>query len=56
MKVMDRAMSEAGINYRIDFMQGAMHGLAPPGGERYHRQASEKHWERVHGMFRRNLG
>ena len=56
MKVMDQAMSEAGINYRIDFMKGAMHGFAPPGGERYDRQAAEKHWERVHGMFRRNLG
>ncbi len=56
MKVMDQAMSDAGINYRIDFMKGAMHGFAPPGGERYHRQAAEKHWERVHSMFRRNLG
>ena len=56
MHVMDRAMSDAGINYRIDFMQGALHGFAPPGGERYHREAAEKHWERVHAMFRRNLG
>lgn len=55
MKVMDRAMSKAGINYRIDFMQGAMHGFAPPGGDRYNREAAEKHWERVHAMFRRNL-
>ena len=56
MKIMNGAMSDAGINYRIDFMEGAMHGFAPPGGERYHRQAAEKQWERVHGIFRRNLG
>ncbi|MDE0223767.1 MAG: dienelactone hydrolase family protein [Gammaproteobacteria bacterium] len=56
MKIMDRAMSDAGINYRIDFMKGAMHGFAPPGGDRYNREAAEKHWERVHAMFRRNLG
>ena len=56
MKIMDQALSDAGINYRIDFMQGAMHGFAPPGGERYNRDAAEKHWERVHAMFRRNLG
>ncbi|MCY3818086.1 MAG: dienelactone hydrolase family protein [Gammaproteobacteria bacterium] len=56
MKIMDQAMSDAGINYRIDFMKGAMHGFAPPGGDRYNREAAEKHWERVHGMFRRNLG
>ena len=56
MKIMDQAMSDAGINYRIDFMKGAMHGFAPPGGDRYNREAAEKHWERVHAMFRHNLG
>ena len=56
MKIMDQAMSDVGINYRIDFMKGAMHGFAPPGGDRYNREAAEKHWERVHAMFRRNLG
>lgn len=54
--MMDKAMGEAGINYRIDFMKDALHGFAPPGGERYNRDASEKHWERVHDLFRRNLG
>ena len=53
---MDRAMREAGIDYRIDFMAGAVHGFAPPGTERYDRAASEKHWERVHALLRRNLG
>jgi carboxymethylenebutenolidase len=55
LEIMDRAMKEAGIRYRIDFMEGALHGFAPPGGERYNRAAAEKHWERVHAMFRRNL-
>jgi len=27
-----------------------------PGGERYNRAAAEKHWERVHDLFRRKLG
>ena len=36
--------------------QGALHGYAPPGGARYDRAASETHWERVHDLFRRNLG
>ncbi|MDP6377641.1 MAG: dienelactone hydrolase family protein [Pseudomonadales bacterium] len=56
MQIMDNAMTEAGINYRIEFMEGALHGFAPPGGERYNRDASERHWERVHDLFRRNLG
>ncbi len=55
MKIMDDALSKAGKRYRIDFMAGALHGFAPPGGPRYHRGAAEKHWERVHDLFRRNL-
>ncbi len=55
MKTMDKALTDAGINYRIDFMEDALHGFAPPGGERYNREAAEKHWERVHALFRRNL-
>lgn len=56
MAIMDKAMRAAGVDYRIDFMEGALHGFAPPGGERYNRAAAEKHWERVHAMFRRRLG
>ena len=54
-ELMDAAMSAAGVNYRIDFMAGALHGFAPPGGERYNRGAAERHWEHVHALFRRNL-
>tara|TARA_Y100001934_G_scaffold275806_1_gene371036 strand:- start:502 stop:1227 length:726 start_codon:yes stop_codon:yes gene_type:complete len=54
-EIMDTAMSAAGVNYRIDFMAGALHGFAPPGGERYNRGAAERHWEHVHALFRRNL-
>ncbi|MBT4160937.1 MAG: dienelactone hydrolase family protein [Gammaproteobacteria bacterium] len=55
MQIMDKAMSDAGINYRIDFMKGAPHGFAPPGGERYNREAAELHWERVHDLLARNI-
>ena len=54
-EIMDAAMADAGINYRIDFMTGALHGFAPPGGERYDKDAAERHWERVHALFQRNL-
>ena len=53
--IMHRSMSDAAINYRIELMEGALHGFAPPGGERYDRVASERHWERVHALLRRNL-
>ena len=53
--IMDQAMKNAGINYRLDFLEGALHGFAPPGGERYNHAAAERHWEVVHDMFKRNL-
>lgn len=53
--VMERALTEAGVRHRIDFMEGALHGYAPPDGARYDRAASETHWERVLDLFERNL-
>ena len=49
------AMAEAGVSYTVDWFDDAVHGYAPPGGERYDRHASELHWERVHDLFRRHL-
>lgn len=49
------ALDKAGLPHTIDFIDYAVHGFAPPGGERYNRQASELHWERVHSLLRRRL-
>lgn len=54
-QLMDEALRASDIRYRIDLMSGAEHGFAPPGGARYHHGAAEKHWERVHDLFQRNL-
>ena len=54
--VMEEALEKAGVPHTIDFFTDAVHGYAPPGTERYNREASELHWERVHSLFRRNLG
>jgi carboxymethylenebutenolidase len=54
--IMRKALDAAGIRYTIDWFTDALHGYAPPGGERYDRAASELHWERVHALFRRRLG
>jgi len=53
--IFEKACADAGVKVTIDFMEGAMHGFAPPGGARYHRGASEKHWERAHELFARTL-
>lgn len=54
-EVMERALRDAGVTYTLDWHDDAVHGFAPP-GPRYHRDASELHWERVHSLLRRNLG
>jgi carboxymethylenebutenolidase len=52
---MRHALDDAGLAHTIDFIDYAVHGFAPPGGERHDRRASELHWERVHALLRRHL-
>ncbi len=54
-EVIANALTGAGVRHHIDFYTDAVHGYAPPGSGRYHRGASEQHWERVHSLLRRNL-
>lgn len=54
MPIFQKACEENGVKCSIDFMEGALHGFAPR-GPRYHREASEKHWEKTLAMYRRNL-
>lgn len=51
---MRAALETAGLVHTIDLITDAVHGFAPA-GPRYHRAASELHWERVHALLRRNL-
>ena len=53
---MEAALHAAGVRHRIELYAGVQHGFAPPGGARYDRAASERHWERIFALFRRNLG
>jgi len=52
--VFRQALEDAGVTYTFDFHTDAVHGFAPA-GPRYHREASELHWERVHSLLRRRL-
>lgn len=54
-EVVESALRDAGVTYTLDWHDDAVHGFAPP-GPRYHQQASELHWERVHSLLRRNVG
>lgn len=52
---MKTSLEAAGVRHRIERYQ-ARHGFAPPGHQNYDRTASERHWERVIALLRRNLG
>jgi carboxymethylenebutenolidase len=46
-----------GLRARVEWYPGTHHGFAFPGrGEIYDKPAAERHWERLHSLFRRNLG
>ncbi len=50
--IMREALESAQVPYVLDLVTDAEHGYAPPGGRRYHRRASERHWERGHSLLR----
>jgi carboxymethylenebutenolidase len=55
---LETALKAAGTPHRIEWYAGTEHGFAfplRPGGI-YNKLAAEQHWERLFGLFRRNLG
>jgi carboxymethylenebutenolidase len=45
-----------GTNARVEWYPGTHHGFAfPTRGPVYDKAAAERHWERLHGLFARNL-
>ena len=48
-------VSEAGVNYRLEVYPGTEHGFAFPQRPAYIKAASERHWERIFALYRRNL-
>ena len=46
----------AGVNHRIEWYPDTHHGFAFPQRPAYDKPAAERHWERLHALFRRNLG
>jgi carboxymethylenebutenolidase len=52
---LDAALKEAGTNAVVEIYPGVQHGFAVPGLPIYDREASERHWDRILGLFGRNL-
>lgn len=51
----EKAMVSAGTKGRVEWYPGTEHGFAFFERPLYDRDASERHWERLHSLFRRNL-
>jgi len=51
----DQMLKEAGVNFVSEVHPGTEHGYAFPGRKVYHKEASEKSWQRIFAMFKRQL-
>jgi carboxymethylenebutenolidase len=53
---LENYLASTGINYRIEWYPGTEHGFVfPKRVGKYDKQAAERHWERLLGMYRRCL-
>ena len=53
---LDKYLSNIGINYRIEWYPGAIHGFVFPSRiERFNKESAERHWERMLAMLARCL-
>ena len=52
---LEGALKEADTNAVVEIYPGVQHGFAVPGLPIYDRAASEHHWDRILGLFGRNL-
>lgn len=52
---LDGALKTAGANATVEIYPGVQHGFAVPGLPIYDREASERHWDRLLGLYKRTL-
>jgi carboxymethylenebutenolidase len=52
---LETALKDAHTNATVEIYPGVQHGFAVPGLPIYDRDASERHWDRILGLFSRNL-
>ena len=53
---LDAHLKTTGIRYRVEWYPGTHHGFVFPKRDGvYHKPSAERHWERLHALFGRNL-
>ncbi len=50
-----QTLAAGGVKAEVELYPGAHHGFAFPKRPVYHRDAAERHWERLLALYRRNL-
>ncbi len=50
-----QTMNDDSANAEVEIYPGTHHGFAFPKRPVYHRDAAERHWERLLALYRRNL-
>jgi carboxymethylenebutenolidase len=53
---LSEALTSAGVTHRAELYDGAAHGFTMSDTPVYDEAATERHWERLTDLFRRNLG
>jgi len=53
--LLERTLTQAGVDYELEVYPGAKHGFAVTGHLVYDAAASERHWERLVALLRRSL-
>jgi len=55
-EALDAHLRGTGVRYRIEWYPDTVHGFVfPERPAAYHKAAAERHWERLHALFRRTL-
>lgn len=55
MTALDETLTTNGATFEIEIYPGTGHGFAFPDRYSYDKLAAERHWERLHALFRRQL-
>jgi carboxymethylenebutenolidase len=54
--VLKEALASQPVKAEVEVFPGTDHGFAFPQRPVYNKAAAERHWERLHALYRRNLG
>ncbi len=55
LRALEDHLARVGTNARVEWYPGTHHGFAFPQRPAYDKAAAERHWERLHALFARNL-